>query len=224
MQFISACVFVMASLTTQGPGCVSYVDRGNWGSWKIVNTNNHTGWSTTGLLRHPGLHPTGRLLVSLFFFFFFFWCVAYFSPSRFSFSLAFLGSLWSASAHQITSRYNSKTLSSHTNTQELLFFVFFLSGLCVQVVCISLCLLQRGVKTESAVHATFSHRHADTILNTKAPIAQLQTHIFCTHKKKTLAHLKRGLCLRGPRQLPADTQASDWWDAGGAGVDFVSCS
>ena len=69
------------------------------------------------------------------------------------------------------------------------------------------------------------------MLSTKAPIAQLQTHIFFAHtrkkqkkKKKTLTHLKRGLCLRGPRQLPADTQASDWWDAGGAGVDFVSCS
>lgn len=169
-------------------------------------------WSSTASRTPPDRPASG---FTLFFFLFFFLCVAYFSPSRFSFSLAFLVSLWSASAHQITSRYNSKTLSSHTNTQELL---------CVQVVCISLCLLQRGVKTESAVHTTFSHRHADTILNTKAPIAQLQTHIFCTHKKKTLTHLKRGLCLRGPRQLPADTQASDWWDAGGAGVDFVSCS
>lgn len=137
-------------------------------------------WSSTAS-RTPPDRPASGFTLS---FFSFIWCVAYFSPSRFSFSLAFLVSLWSASAHQITSRYNSKTLSSHTYTQELFFF-FFLSGLCVQVVCISLCLLQRGVKTESAVHTTFSHRHADTIFNTKAPIAQLQTHIFCTHKKNT---------------------------------------
>lgn len=68
-----------------------------------------------------------------------------------------------------------------------------------------------------------THVEQNTPNTYKSPIAQLRTafprpffsyfllfyiYIFFLHTK-TLTHLKRGLCLQGPRQLPADTQASD---------------
>lgn len=141
-------------------------------------------WSSTASRTPPDRPASG---FTLFFFLFFFLCVAYFSPSRFSFSLAFLVSLWSASAHQITSRYNSKTLSSHTNTQELLFFFFFCLA-CVCKLCAFLC-VSRSV--ELRLNQLFTqpfHIDTQTQYSTQKPQLHSCKHTFFAHTKKKRSH------------------------------------
>ena len=100
----------------------------------------------------------------------------------------------------------------------------------VQVVCISSSFLSLSAKElrpnqlfTQPPHMAHAHTHTQAQFSDmyKSPNCTVANTHFCTQNH---THVKRGLCLKGPRQLPADTQASDWWDAGGAGVDFVSCS